>query len=190
VGDLTGVGFKILLDILSAPGPALIVREVPYNFRNREAGESKLDNKVLLEFVELLIARTVGRYVPTKFVMFSMVGSLGVIVHMTVLTALYGSGSVGFAAAQTVATIVAMTGNFLVNNFFTYHDRMLRGWRLVTGWLSFAAASMVGAVANVGVAVYLFSEVHAFWAVSAIAGIAVGVTWNYAITALYTWKKA
>lgn len=190
VNDLTGVGYKILLDILSAPGESLKIAEVPYEFRTRQAGESKLDNKVLLEFVELLIARTVGRYVPTKFVMFGMVGALGVVVHMAVLASLFGNGAgpLSFVAAQTVATLVAMTANFFVNNFFTYFDRQLRGWQLLPGWLSFAAASSVGALANIGVAAYLFETWDAVWFASGIAGIIVGAAWNYAVTALYTWK--
>lgn len=185
---LTGVGYKILLDILSAPGPALRVAEVPYEFRSREAGESKLDNKVVLEFLELLIARTIGRWVPTKFVMFSLVGALGVVVHMAVLTSLFRGGLASFGAAQATATLVAMTFNFFVNNFFTYFDRRLRGWQLLPGWLSFCAASSVGAVANVGVAVYLFREWDTVWFASALAGVVVGAAWNYAVTALYTWK--
>lgn len=190
VNDLTGVGYKILLDILSAPGESLKIAEVPYEFRTRQAGESKLDNKVLLEFVELLIARTVGRYVPTKFVMFGMVGALGVVVHMAVLASLFGNGAgpLSFVAAQSVATLVAMTANFFVNNFFTYFDRQLRGWQLLPGWLSFAAASSVGALANIGVAAYLFETWDAVWFASGIAGIIVGAAWNYAVTALYTWK--
>lgn len=191
VNELTGVGYKILLDVLSAPGPQMSVAEVPYEFRTREAGESKLDNKVLLEFVELLIARTVGKYVPTKFVMFAMVGALGVFVHMAVLAGLFqnGNGVASFAVAQGVATLVAMTANFFVNNFFTYFDRQLRGWAMLRGWASFALASMVGAVANLGISVYLFETWDAVWFVSGIAGIIVGAAWNYAVTALYTWNN-
>ncbi len=189
VGDVTGVGYKILLDTLSARGPRLALAEVPYEFRTRQAGASKLDNKVLLDFVELLIARTVGRYVPTKFIMFSMVGAFGVLVHMAILSGLFGTGIVGFAAAQATATLVAMTVNFFVNNFFTYFDRRLTGWRLLPGWLSFCAASAVGGLANVGLAVFLYDNVGVPWVAAALAGIVVGAIWNYAITALYTWKE-
>ena len=190
VAELQGLGYKILLDILSARGPALSVAELPYEFRSRERGESKLDNKVLMEFAELLISRSVGKYVPTKFVMFSMVGALGVVVHMVVLAALFqsGAGPVSFAWAQGIATLVALTANFFVNNFFTYFDRQLHGWQLLPGWLSFAAASSVGAVANLGVAVYLFQTMDAVWFLSGIAGVIVGAAWNYAVTALYTWR--
>ena len=79
--------------------------------------------------------------------------------------------------------------NFLVNNFFTYYDRQLRGWKLIPGWLSFCAASSVGAVANLGVAVYMFETAHVIWFGSALAGVIVGSAWNYAVTALLTWKS-
>ncbi len=186
--DLTGVGYKILLDILSSPGPEMKLVEVPYEFRSRRSGESKLDSRVLLEFVELLIARTLGRWVPTKFVMFALVGALGVVVHMTVLSSLFASALMSFAMAQAVATIVAMTANFFINNIFTYHDRRLHGWQLLRGWLSFAAASAVGALANVSLAVFLFERVGLYWPLAAMAGIVVGAIWNFALTALFTWR--
>ena len=186
---LSGVGYKVLLDILATPGAPLKVKEVPYEFRSRQHGESKLDTKVLLEYLELLLAKSVGRYVPVKFIMFSMVGGLGVIVHMVVLTFLFKSLDMAFSTAQVAATIIAMTANFFVNNVFTYFDRRLRGWKLLPGWLSFCAASSVGALANVGIAVFLFQSYATVWYVSAIAGIIVGSAWNYAVTALYTWKS-
>ena len=188
VSDLTGVGYKILLDVLSARGPKMDIQELPYEFRTRQAGESKLDNKVLLEFVELLIARSIGRWLPTKFIMFSMVGGFGVLIHMAVLSGLFASNTLSFAASQATATVVAMVVNFFVNNFFTYFDRQLKGWRLIPGLLSFCAASSVGALANVGLSVYLFENLSAPWFGAAVVGIIVGATWNYAITALFTWK--
>jgi dolichol-phosphate mannosyltransferase len=47
----------------------------------------------------------------------------------------------------------------------------------------------VGALANVGIADYLFHKEGSFWVSSAIAGVLVGAVWNYAVTAVYTWKK-
>ena len=54
--------------------------------------------------------------------------------------------------------------------------------------LSFMAACGLGAVANVGIASYLFAS-QTQWVVAALAGIAVGAVWNYAITQLYTWGQ-
>ncbi len=187
---LSGVGFKILLDIFaSAPGP-LKHAEIPYTFRSRTQGQSKLDSRVALEFLELLLDKSVGRYgIPAKFVMFGLVGSTGVIVHIAVLAFCFQILTMSFATAQILATGTAMTFNFFLNNVFTHYDRRLGGWGLLWGWMSFCAASSVGAVANVGVAVYLYQAYDTFWLASAIAGILVGVVWNYAITSIFTWQR-
>ena len=118
-----------------------------------------------------------------------MVGSLGVIVHLAVLTGLLQSGAVAFMSAQIIATGVAMTFNFVLNNLFTYYDRRLKGWSLITGWLSFCAASSVGVFANVGVAVYLFETIRITWFISGISGILISVVWNFVVTSLFTWKQ-
>ena len=90
--------------------------------------------------------------------------------------------------AQSAATLVAMSGNFVLNNLFTYRDMRLRGWGLLRGWVSFVVACGLGALANVGIAAYLF-EHRSGWLASAVAGVLVGAVWNYAVTAVYTWKK-
>jgi dolichol-phosphate mannosyltransferase len=187
---LSAVGFKILLDIfVSAPKP-LRFKEIAYRFRPRSLGQSKMDAKVLLEFIELLIDKVVGRFVPAKFVIFALVGSLGVAVHMLVLWLLFAKLGLDFQTGQIAATLIAMTSNFALNNVLTYHDRRLVGWAWIRGWFSFALASSIGAIANVGIATYLFSTHRAIWFVSAIAGVVVGVVWNYAVTSYFTWRRA
>ncbi len=187
VRGLSGKGFKILLDIVASAPAVLRVAEVPYTFRERLHGESKLDSLVVWDFGMLLAEKTIGRYIPVRFFAFTLVGGAGVLVHMAVLAALRAA-QVGFSNAQAVATVVAMIFNFWLNNLLTYRDRRLRGRRWVTGLLSFMAACGLGAVANVGIASYLFAS-HTQWVVAALAGIAVGAVWNYAITQLYTWGQ-
>ena len=187
VRRLSGKGFKILLDIVASAPERLQVQEVPYTFRERLHGESKLDTVVLWDFGMLLAEKTIGRYVPVRFLAFSLVGGAGVIVHMAVLAALRAA-DVAFSNAQAVATVLSMVFNFWLNNLLTYRDRRLRGIRWLRGLLSFIAACGLGAVANVGIASYLF-ESQTQWVVAALAGIAVGAVWNYAITQLYTWGQ-
>ena len=135
----------------------------------------------------LLAEKTVGRFIPVRFLTFSLVGGAGVAVHMAVLMALRTAG-IEFVKMQAIATMVSMVFNFWLNNVLTYRDRRLHGVRWLTGLLSFMAACSVGAVANVGIASYLFAS-HTQWAVAALAGIAVGAVWNYAATQLYTWGQ-
>jgi len=183
---VSGIGFKILLDLFASAPKALRYKELPYEFRPRFAGASKLDATVAWEFFMMLLDKILGRVVPVRFIAFSLVGGFGIFVHLAVLTILFRGYVITFVVAQAVAALVAMTSNFALNNLLTYRDRRLRGWKVLRGWLSFAAASSVGALANVGIANYLF-EREQFWLVSAIAGILVGAVWNYAVTAMYTW---
>jgi dolichol-phosphate mannosyltransferase len=188
VHKLSGMGFKILVDLLaSAPGP-LRIEEVAYHFRERHSGESKLDGMVVWEYGMLLADKTVGRYVPVRFLAFSFIGGLGVFVHMGVLALALKALALSFVTAQTVATFISMVFNFALNNVLTYRDRRLRGWGWVGGLASFVIACSVGAAANIGIATYLFRN-RTEWLLAALAGILVGAVWNYAVTQLYTWGR-
>jgi dolichol-phosphate mannosyltransferase len=189
VRRLSNMGYKILLDILvSAPRP-LVVAEVPYVFRTRQHGESKLDSAVSWEFLMLLLDKTVGRVVPGRFVMFTLVGGFGVFVHMLVLALANRGLDVAFMTSQLAATVAAMTFNFFANNLLTYRDKRLKGfWQLTRGLLSFYAVCALGAVSNVGIATVLFREDYSWW-LSGLAGILVGAVWNYAASSMFTWRK-
>jgi dolichol-phosphate mannosyltransferase len=186
VHGLSGVGFKILLDILATSTGPLRIVEVPFTFRRRFSGDSKLDTAVLWDFVMLLVDKTIGTYVPARFVMFGFVGIAGVVIHMLVLAALLQGAELPFTASQAWASGAAMVFNFAVNNAVTYGDRRLRRWRWFRGLVSFMLFCSVGAVANVGVANYLFVS-RTPWAWAALAGVAVGAVWNFAVTQAYTW---
>ena len=163
------------------------VREVPYTFRLRTQGQSKLDSSVVIDYLVLLLDKTVGHLVPARFILFAAVGASGVIVHMLSLVTLMAL-SIGFTMAQAGATLAAMTFNFFVNNILTYRDERLKGLRpVVGGLLSFYAVCALGAVSNVGVASVLFEKNYVWW-LSAIVGILVGVVWNYALTSTFTWR--
>jgi dolichol-phosphate mannosyltransferase len=188
VHRLSAMGFKILLDLLASSPKPLKIAEVPFKFGVRVAGESKLDSVVLWEFGMLLLDKTVGRYVPVRFFTFAAVGGAGVVVHMAILTIMLKFMSMPFTYAQAGATSAAMVFNFWMNNLLTYRDRRLTGWRWFSGLASFVLACSVGALANVGIASYLF-ENKTQWAAAALAGVVVGAVWNYAITQIYTWGK-
>lgn len=189
VRRLSSTGYKILLDILvSAPRPLTVV-EVPYVFRSRQHGESKLDSAVTLEFLMLLLDKTVGRFVPGRFVMFALVGGVGVFVHMLVLAALNQGLALGFMESQLAATVAAMTFNFFANNVLTYRDKRLKGlWQVTRGLLTFYAVCGIGALSNVGIATVLFREAYSWW-LAGLAGILVGAVWNYAASSMFTWRK-
>jgi dolichol-phosphate mannosyltransferase len=188
VRDLSNIGFKILLDLVASSPGTLRLKETPYTFRNRHAGESKLDSQAMWGFVMLLADKLIGHIVPVRFVAFAMVGALGVFVHFAILSTLFQLMAVPFHFSQGAATVSAMVCNFALNNALTYRDMRLKGWQWFKGLGSFSLSCSLGALANVGIASYLFRR-DTSWAVAALAGIAVGAVWNYAVTAFYTWSK-
>lgn len=189
VPHLSGIGFKILLDILTASPQPFRFRELPYVFRTRTAGESKLDHVVALEYLIALYDRMFGRVIPVRFVLFSAIGAAGAVIHLAILALLLTTG-IGFVAATVLATVAAMTFNFFLNNMLTYRDRRLKGGRaLLDGWISFCVVCSVGAVANVGVAAFLYDVRGGAWALPALAGILVGAVWNFALSGRFTWGR-
>jgi dolichol-phosphate mannosyltransferase len=188
--DLAGIGFKILLDIMTGSPRPLAVREFGYVFRTRELGESKLDHVVAMEYLIALYDRLFGRYVPVRFAMFSAIGLVGVVVHMAVLSLLFVGLGTSFLIGQIGGAVAAMTGNFFLNNALTYRDRRLKGWRqLADGWVSFCAVCAVGLVANVGVAAFVHGAQDGEWAASALLGVLVGAVWNYALSSRFVWGR-
>jgi dolichol-phosphate mannosyltransferase len=186
--NLSGQGFKILLDIFaSAPRP-LAFAELPFHFRCRINGESKLDTLVAWEYLTLLLDKLAGPVIPVRFLLFAVIGGIGVLTHLATLWLPVYPFGIGFATSQGIATIVAMTGNFLLNNLFTYRDRRLRGLAPVTGLLSFYAVCGLGAAANVGIASRLFDANHSWW-LAGLGGAAIGAVWNYAMSSVFVWRS-
>jgi dolichol-phosphate mannosyltransferase len=186
---LSSLGFKILLDILLTLPPKSRIREVPFQFGKRLAGESKLSTGVAWEFLLLIADKLVGRWVPVRFLAFAAIGSIGIGVHFAVLTTLFKGMHWSFASSQAVATALAMVFNFSVNNLLTYAGQSLRGLAWFKGLGSFALVCGLGAAANVGAANWLFGQ-SAAWPVAAMAGVLVSAVWNYAVSARYTWRNS
>ncbi len=190
VRNLSGIGFKILLDLFASSPKPLKFKELAYEFKSRQSGDSKFDTHIAWDYGMLLLDKLIGKYIPVRFISFSIVGGFGVFVHMLVITILFKLMNIDFVSSQIAATLIAMTGNFILNNLLTFHDIRLKGWGWLKGWLSFTLACGIGAFANVGIATYLFSKNEAIWILAALSGILVGAVWNYAITMVYTWQKA
>ena len=189
VRNLSAIGFKILLDLFASSPSQLRFVELPYEFRNRHAGKSKLDSVAAWDYGMLLLDKLIGHIIPARFIAFSIVGGLGAFIHLIVLSVLFKVLDRTFVEGQAVGTVVAMTFNFTLNNILTYRDLRLRGWKWVRGWLSFSLACSVGALVNVGIASYLFQR-DSGWIPAAFAGIMMSAVWNYATTTVYTWNKS
>jgi len=181
-------GFKILLDIVATGQGKLRIVEIPYAFGSRLHGESKLDSMVALDFLGLLLAKLTGDAVSLRFLLFALVGSIGLVVHLAVLDAAFNVFNYSFAESQLIGAVAAMTSNFLMNNFLTYRDQRLKGLSILSGMLMFYLVCSVGLFANVGVAFSVYGQQPIWWLAGA-AGALMGVVWNYAMSGLFVWRK-
>ena len=184
---ISPVGFKILLDLVLTTQGHIRVVEEPYTFRARHAGESKFDMRIGLEFIGLLLAKLTGGVIDTRFLLFMLVGATGLVVNLVALRIGMATFGLPFSIAQAVATFVALLSNFLLNNATTYRDRRLNGFSLVTGFLGFCAIGTAGAISNVGLATWLYSE-HSVWWVAGAAGSVMGALWNYLMSSQFVWR--
>ena len=181
-------GFKILLDILASTHRALTIVELAYTFRERHSGQSKLDSLVVFDYLGLLASKSVGDWFSARFALFMLVGATGLGVHLISLLILLNPGQLAFGLAQTIATYMAMTWNFLLNNQLTYRDQRLRGWEALRGLVVFCAICSVGAIANVGVASWIYQSRPSWW-LAGTAGALMGAVFNYAASSALTWRR-
>jgi dolichol-phosphate mannosyltransferase len=187
IPKMSTIGFKVLVDIAaSLPTPPRIV-DIPYTFRSRIAGESKLDALVSVEYLALLADKTIGTIIPLRLLSFLLVGGLGVGVHLSVLGTALRIG-LGFVTAEVAAVVAAMTFNFFLNNIFTYRDRQLRGWKLIGGLAGFYAICSIGGFANIGIGTWVNAQDGRWW-LAGMAGIVIGAVWNFAASSFITWRK-
>ncbi|MBX9711288.1 MAG: glycosyltransferase family 2 protein [Xanthobacteraceae bacterium] len=184
--QLSTQGFKILLDLVATAKGSLRTVEVPYTFGSRLHGESKLDSMVVMDFLGLVLAKLTHDVVSLRFLLFAMVGATGLVVHFVTLFIALQLGF-EFAIAQAIAATVAMTGNFLLNNWLTYRDKRLKGFAVVRGLLLFYLVCSVGLLANVGVAFSVYDQEPIWWLAGA-AGALMGVVWNYGVSSMFVWR--
>jgi dolichol-phosphate mannosyltransferase len=186
--QLSTQGFKILLDIVATAHGELRTVEIPYTFGSRQHGESKLDSMVALDFLGLVLAKLTNDVISLRFILFGMVGAIGLVVHLATLFVALEWFNVPFPEAQAAGAVVAMTSNFILNNFLTYRDQRLKGFAILRGLLLFYLVCSVGLFANVGVAFSVYDQEPIWWLAGA-AGALMGVVWNYAMSGLFVWRK-
>jgi dolichol-phosphate mannosyltransferase len=179
----TGVGFKILLDLVASSPTPVRIAEVPFTFRNRQQGKSKLDINVGLEYLLLVADKLIGKWIPIRFILFCLVGTIGVGFHLGVLYLLYRVLGATFGVTLVTAIGIAMVANFAINNATTYRDQRRRGWGFLTGLLLFILVCSVGGLSNYTLAQFLLIR-GVWWPVAGFCGLVVGSVWNFEVSSV------
>lgn len=181
---LSGIGFKILIDVLASGKRAPRVAEVNTALRTRIGGESKLDLRIMVELAAQLVEKRSNGILPARFVMFAGVGVSGLAVHLTTLATGHAIG-LPFWASQAAAITIAMTSNYTLNNLITFRDLRRTGRDWWTGLAGFALACSGGAV--IAQAVGMLLEPHAPELLAGAAGAITAALWNYWSSSRTAW---
>jgi dolichol-phosphate mannosyltransferase len=184
---LSNIGFKILVDLLASARNPVRFGEVPYTFRNRENGESKLDVLVGIEYLQLLLDKVTHGIVPVSYLLFGMVGSIGLVCNLLLAILLVQFSRASFKEAQFLGALITIAINFFLNNQVTFRFVRLRGIRLVQGLALFYLSCSVGLLAQVALAYSLQQQVGVHWLVATLVGVVVGSVWNYSMAFLLVW---
>ena len=187
VGELQRQGFKILTDLLSASRGSWKIKEIPFVFKERQYGQSKMDSAVTLEYFGLILARLTGGAISIRFVLFLFVGLTGILVQLLMVGIFLNVMFLSFFYSQILAVILAMTSNFFLNNILTYRDQSLSGKYILFGLLSFYFVCSLGAVANVAVANLVYNFVP-LWILASFFGSVISSLWNFMSSKWLTWR--
>ncbi len=187
---LTGIGFKILVDVLASGARAPRIAEVSTSLRPRIGGASKLDLGVMVDLAALLVEKRTRGAVSARFLMFSGVGVSGMFIHAALLILTYRHGAgVPFSVAQAIGILGAMNWNFFVNNALTFRDRRLKGAGLIRGLLAFYLCCAAGGMISEALATFLKGH-GVQWLVAGMTGAVVAGVWNYQTSKRGTWDAA
>ncbi len=178
-------GYKILFDIL-IKRPDLKVKELPYEFKARLHGTSKLTAAVIFDFADLMISRAIPSRFNFQFIRYGMVGASGVVLHLFVLYLLYVVIGLRYPVSLVFAIETAMVSNYMLNNQWTFKEHRFLGMQWWKGLVTFNLACMLGSVFNLAIGWYLV-EKGIFWFYASVLGIWVGMSWNYLSNRLFTW---
>jgi dolichol-phosphate mannosyltransferase len=194
--ELDGSGFKILLEIAARLKPNSI-REVPYTFVPRVAGESKLSRKVVFCYLRQLCRLSrLGRVLSGEFLRFVVVGASGVAVNLSAMAILMQATRLRDWRASALATLIATVNNYVWNNLWTFRDRAHSGLAFVRKYVWYLAACLAGIGATTATFAGLSALVNNLPGKAGemnlllqLVAIMVGTLFNYILNRNLTWPS-
>ncbi len=179
-------GYAFLVALLHA---AIIhgakVREIPIDFVDRTAGESKLGLRDIVEFI--INAWWIRLQSSKTFIKFGIVGASGVVVNLGTFTILLAAG-VGKFVASPIAIELSIISNFLLNNYWTFRWRNTKDDVQIKG-LKFNVVSILSLVVSYSTFIALsFLLPKLPPQVAQFAGIVPATFVNYFLNSYWTFR--
>lgn len=169
-------GFKILFDYLMLAKPEKIY-EIQINFRKRLHGASKLNLSTIFSLLGQVIENKTRSLIPGSFVIFSLVGLSGVFIHLSLLNIILLITN-NFIYSNVIGVLGAMTSNYLLNNYFTFHNIHNTLASRLMGLIKYSVTNSVPIFANIGIASQLYLNNFTLY-FSVFSGLFAGLVLNY-----------
>jgi dolichol-phosphate mannosyltransferase len=206
-------GFKILLEIL-VKSRDIRVKEVPYTFRDRKSGQSKMNFNVILDYAGAVWQlyrygqksnrRTQKKEEERKSVLFLSkasrfytVAASGLLINYLISFLLAGNvaysvkslSNLWYLQATLIGIIISITSNFFLNKIWTFEDRDFSVVKTLRQYCSFAGISAVGATIQLLLLYLLVAEYGLQYRVSLILAIAVASISNFLLNKKWTFRE-
>jgi dolichol-phosphate mannosyltransferase len=189
---LSPLGYKILVEVLGR-GKVGWISEVPYTFRERARGSSKLTNRIYLEYFQHLFRLRLYLLQNSSFFRFCVVGASGVVVDMSLLFLLSDPKMLGWGLTRSkiLAAEAALVNNFIWNDAWTFghiaRQQNTFGQR-VKRFLKFNAICSLGIFFNVVIINIEFNFFHMNRYLANLIAIGLVTVWNYKTNKEFSWR--
>jgi dolichol-phosphate mannosyltransferase len=190
--EMNPLGYKILVELLARCQPRRVA-EVPYVFRERTAGQSKMTPAIYTHYLRHLLRLRLARSGKERFLRFAVVGLSGVVVDMALLYFLSDPASLGWGLTRSklIAAELAIVNNFIWNDAWTFRDIAIHqmGWKQrLRRFAKFQSICLAGVVFNTILLNLQFNLLGMNrYLANAIAIVAV-TGWNFWLNLKISWR--
>jgi dolichol-phosphate mannosyltransferase len=177
------------------------VTEVPFVFRDRKYGESKIPANYLIIALKYVVRVRIKNLTASRLFKFAVVGTIGAMIQLSTLQLF--RHYFPYQLAYFLSVELAVISNFILSNTWTFADRVLKLSQIPFKFVEFNLASM-GSI--------LIQQVFAFFGenyiglftlfsipvlgyevdtgfIFAVIGILLGMVWNYFAYSRIVWKQ-
>ena len=177
-----GLGYKVLLEVL-ALNPGVKVVDVPYVFKPRRAGSSKLGvDDMILYVVQVLTVSSMFR--------FALVGLTGIPVNLGIMALALSVGApVDVASLSGIEASIAW--NYMWHELWTFKTRFKGGLRSVIGrYVGYHISVALGVLTQYATMRLLYTLLGLNPLLGQLAGIILGFIVNYTLSRERVWNTS
>lgn len=195
------IGYKMLLEILVKARGAT-VKEVPYTFKNREQGSSKITFDTVMDYIRSVwrlyrYGKTMRKQEKrpsvrflSKAARFYTVGTSGFGVNY-LISFLFAGGlaDLWYLHANVFGIMVSMTSNFFLNKFWTFEDRDFSKRKTIIQYGKFVGFSSLGALIQIGMVFGLIEGYQLFYPLALMFAVLTAALGNFLLNKKWTFKE-